>query len=80
MIEDFTSLPVKKILDKILFDKNIYVYYGEILNVSNNALKAKNGSNISLLGPWYLIANTCSNKIFLSTKKNAETVLLGDIA
>lgn len=39
----------------------------------------KNDSNIPLLGPWYLLSNTYSNNVFLSTKKSVETVLFGDI-
>lgn len=68
---------MKKILGKILFDKNSYVYFGEILGGFGNAKETKtggnNGSNIPLLGPWYLLSNTYSNNAFLSTKKNAET-------
>lgn len=43
LLEDLSLLVVKKIIDNILFDKNSYVYFGEILNVSNNALKTTNG-------------------------------------
>lgn len=41
---------------------------------------SKNGPHIPLLGPWYLISNTHSNNVLLSTKKNAETALLDDIS
>lgn len=69
-----------KILDKVLFDKNIYVYNDEIESASNWRLKiCKNVSHIPLPRPWYFSSNTYSNNILLNTKENAEAAFLGDI-